>query len=130
MNRFKRFIKWFKELLSMLGECRHELTDELTVSGVAKFIFGVVVCMFIFIGLKSCYNAVDPGIAITDLSSGECYLFDGDDWACNGCCGNEHPDTYFLYGKKGQGVRKYESSKYKMDNFVLPASYTKFCNRM
>lgn len=126
MNRIKRFIEWFKELLSLLWECRHELT----VSGVAKFIFGVVVCAFIFIGLKSCYNAVDPGVALTDLSSGECYLFDGDDWACNGCCGNDHPDTYFLYGKKGQGVRKYESSKYKMDNFVLPASYTKFCNRM
>ena len=126
MNRIKRFIKWFKELLSLLWECRHELT----INGVAKFIFGVVVCVFIFIGLKSCYNAIDPGVALTDLSSGECYLFDGDDWVCNGCCGNDHPDTYFLYGKNGQGVRKYESSKYKMDNFVLPPSYTKFCHRM
>lgn len=126
MNRIKRFIKWFKELIALLWECRHELT----INGVAKFIIVVLVCVFIFLGLKSCYNAVDPGVALTDLSSGECYLFDGDDWACNGCCGNAHPDTYFLYSKKGQGVRKYEASKYMMDNFVLPASYTKFCNRM
>jgi len=126
MNRIKRFIKWVKKLLSLLWECR----DELTINGVAKFIIVVLVCVFIFMGLKSCYNAVDPGVALTNLSTGECYLFDSDDWACNGCCGKDHPDTYFLYGKKGQGVRKYESSKYMMDNFVMPASYTKFCNRM
>ena len=125
MQKIKRFIAWCKEFLSLLWDCRHELTP----GGVIKFILGVIVGIWIFIGLKSCYDAIDPGVAITERSTGECYLFDHDDWTCNGCCGNGHEEQYFLYSKKGQGVRKYESSKYKVDNFVIPDGYTKFCTK-
>lgn len=122
-NKIKQFIAWWKNFLSILWDCRHEVT----VSGVIKFILGVIVGVWIFIGLKSCYDSIDPGVALTDRTTGECYLFDYDDWVCNGCCQNGQSGQYFLYSKKGNGVRKYESSKYMVNPFFIPSNYTKFC---
>ena len=122
-NKIKRFISWWKNFLSILWDFRHEITP----GGVIKFIIGVIVGVWIFIGLKSCYDSIDPGVAFTDKTTGECHLFDYDDWTCNGCCSKNTPGQYFMYSNKGQGVRKYESSKYMVDTFIIPGWYRKIC---